>query len=318
MNKNLKLRLYSKILKYRLVEETIAEEYKNQKMRCPTHLSVGQEAVSAAFSEFFAKKDYVVSSHRAHIHYLAKGGNLKKMIAEIYGKETGCSKGKGGSMHLVDLNVNFMGSSAIVANSIPVGTGLALSSKIKKKGQKSFIFFGDGAVEQGAFYESINFAAVRKLPAVFVCENNLYSVYSSMESRQPKNRKIFEMVNSIGVKSFACDGNDVIQCYNTIKKGLSYLNKFKKPIFLKFYTYRHLEHCGPEKDDHLHYRDPKELNYWKIKDPLQVSKKYLNKSQIDQIQNIETNLIHKIYEAFKFAKKSPYPKKDTAFKDVYA
>ena len=151
MNKNLKLRLYSKILKYRLVEETIAEEYKNQKMRCPTHLSVGQEAVSAAFSEFFAKKDYVVSSHRAHIHYLAKGGNLKKMIAEIYGKETGCSKGKGGSMHLVDLNVNFMGSSAIVANSIPVGTGLALSSKIKKKGQKSFIFFGDGAVEQGAF-----------------------------------------------------------------------------------------------------------------------------------------------------------------------
>ena len=100
----------------------------------------------------FAKKDYVVSSHRAHIHYLAKGGNLKKMIAEIYGKETGCSKGKGGSMHLVDLNVNFMGSSAIVANSIPVGTGLALSSKIKKKGQKSFIFFGDGAVEQGAFY----------------------------------------------------------------------------------------------------------------------------------------------------------------------
>ena len=133
-------------------------------MRCPTHLSIGQEAVSAAFSEVVNKKDFAVSSHRAHVHYLAKGGNLKKMIAEIYGKKTGCSKGKGGSMHLIDLDVNFMGSSAIVGNSIPIGTGLALSAKINNTNQKSFIFFGDGATEQGVFYESINFAAVKNLP----------------------------------------------------------------------------------------------------------------------------------------------------------
>lgn len=315
---SLKLRLYSKILKYRLVEKTIADEYKNQKMRCPTHLSVGQEAISAAFSEFFQKKDYAVSSHRAHIHYLAKGGSLKKMIAEIYGKKTGCSNGKGGSMHLIDLNVNFMGSSAIVANSIPVGTGLALSSKLKKKGQRSFIFFGDGAVEQGAFYESINFAAVKKLPAIFVCENNLYSVYSSMKHRQPKNRKIYEMVKSIGIKSLACDGNDVMQCYKTINKGLSFVNKFKKPIFFEFYTYRHLEHCGPEMDDQLNYRNKKELMHWKNKDPLNISKKYLNKSEIYKINNLELNLRQEINKAFEFAKKSPFPKAESAFKDVYA
>ena len=300
-----------------MIELEISKEYKNNKMRCPTHLSIGQEAISTAFSEFFKKKDYAVSSHRAHIHYLAKGGNLKKMIAEIYGKKTGCSNGKGGSMHLIDLNVNFMGSSAIVGNSIPIGTGLALSAKLKKKNQKSYIFFGDGAVEQGAFYESINFAVVKKLPAVFVCENNLYSVYSSLESRQPKNRKIYKMVNSIGIKSFSCDGNDVIKCYNTIKKGLDYVNKFKKPVFFEFYTYRHYEHCGPNLDDNLNYRKKKEVMFWKNKDPLKLSEKIFNQDSLILKNSIKAKLQKEINKAFDFAKKSPFPDEKDAFKDVY-
>ena len=138
---NLKLRLYRNILRYRLIELEISREYKNQQMRCPIHLSIGQEAVSAAFAEVVDKKDFAVSSHRAHVHYLAKGGSLKKMIAEIYGKKTGCSKGKGGSMHLIDLDVNFMGSSAIVGNSIPVGTGLGLSLQLKIQIKKFYIFW---------------------------------------------------------------------------------------------------------------------------------------------------------------------------------
>ena len=136
MNKNLLFKLYKNILRFRLIELEISKKYSSWKMRCPTHLSIGQEAVSSAFSEVVSKKDFTVSSHRAHAHYLAKGGSLNKMIAELYGKKTGCSKGKGGSMHLIDLNVNFMGSSAIVGNSIPIGTGLALSSKIKNTNQK--------------------------------------------------------------------------------------------------------------------------------------------------------------------------------------
>jgi TPP-dependent pyruvate/acetoin dehydrogenase alpha subunit len=317
MIKHLNLRLYKNILRYRLVELEIAKEYQNQLMRCPTHLSIGQEAVSAAFAELANKKDFAVSSHRAHIHYLAKGGNLKKMIAEIYGKKNGCSKGKGGSMHLIDLNVNFMGSSAIVGNSIPIGTGLGLSATIKKTNQKSFIFFGDGAIEQGAFYESINFAAVRNLPTVFVCENNLYSVYSPLKDRQPKNRKIFKMINSIGLKSYSCDGNNVVSCYNTFSKALKFVEKKKKPVFLEFYTYRHFEHCGPNIDDNLNYRSTRELNFWKKKDPLEISKKKLKKNELIRLNQIEKTIKKEIKEAFDYAKKSPYPNIKSAFEDVY-
>ena len=179
-------KLYYQNYRIRSVETHIAENYSKGEMRCPTHLSIGQEAVSAALSQIMRKKDFAVSSHRAHAHYMAKGGSLKKMIAEIYGKVTGCSKGKGGSMHLIDIKSNFMGSTAIVGNTIPVGVGLALSSKIKKEDKFSFIFFGEGAVEEGVFYESINFAAIKKLPVIFICENNFYSVYSPLNVRQPK------------------------------------------------------------------------------------------------------------------------------------
>ena len=180
----------------RSVEEEISKRYSEGKMRCPTHLSIGQEAVPSAFSQIAKKNDFAVSSHRGHAHYLAKGGNLKSMLAEIYGKKTGCSGGKGGSMHLIDLAVNFMGTSAIVGNSIPVGVGLGMSAKIKNTKQVSFIFFGDGAIEEGIFYESINFAIVKKLPVVFICENNLYSVYSPFSVRQPKGRSIFKKIFS--------------------------------------------------------------------------------------------------------------------------
>ena len=151
------LNIYKKFLLIRFTDEEIARKYDEWKMRCPTHLSVGQEMVSACLEECFKKKDAAVSSHRAHAHYLGKGGNLNKMIAEIYGKETGCSKGKGGSMHLIDTKSGFLGSTAIVGNSIPVGVGHALNFKINKKKNISLIFFGDAGIETGIFYESLNF-----------------------------------------------------------------------------------------------------------------------------------------------------------------
>ena len=261
MKKNLLLKLYKNLQRFRSIELEISKRYSSWKMRCPTHLSVGQEAVPAAFSEIVKKNDFAVSSHRAHAHYLAKGGNLNKMIAELYGKKTGCSKGKGGSMHLIDLATSWDLQNSRKQYSC---RHRARSSKIKIQ-TKKLCFFGDGALEQGVFYESVNFAAVKNLPIVFVCENNLYSVYSNMEHRQPNNRKNFKMVEAIGVKSLLCDGNNVEQCYKIFKKAAAYVEKKSKPIFLEFLTYRHLEHCGPNIDDNLEYRPRKEIELWKRK-----------------------------------------------------
>jgi pyruvate dehydrogenase E1 component alpha subunit len=302
----------------RSVELEISKRYSEGKMRCPVHLSVGQEAVPSAFSEIVSKNDFAVSSHRGHAHYLGKGGNLKTMIAEIYGKKTGCSKGKGGSMHLIDLSVNFMGTSAIVGNSIPMGVGLGLSAKVKKTKQVSFIFFGDGAIEEGVFYESINFATLKKLPVVFICENNFYSVYSPLAVRQPPGRSISKMVKGIGPKVLKCDGNDIISVYNNLKKATTEVRKGNGQFFLEFFTYRWLEHCGPNYDNNIGYRTEDEFRKWKKKDPInRLVKKFDNKSY-NQIKKINRSVNKEIKEAFDFAEKSPFPHQSEAYKGVYA
>ena len=302
----------------RSVEEEISSRYSESKMRCPTHLSVGQEAISAAFSEVTSKNDFAVSSHRCHAHYLAKGGSLKAMIAEIYGKKTGCSKGKGGSMHLIDLSVNFMGSSAIVGNSIPTGVGLGLSAKIKKTKQVSFIFFGDGAVEEGVFYESVNFAVIKKLPVVFICENNLYSVYSPMSVRQPAKRSIFRMVKAMGIKAFKCDGNDVLGVYKLINKVTKDVRKGNGPYFLEFPTYRWLEHCGPNFDNNIGYRTEEEFKKWKRKEPIKRLEKRLDHRSCQKLKKIHKDTKKEIAKAFEFAEKSKFPSQSDAYTGVYA
>jgi len=312
------LSFYESMYRIRSVEQEIAKRYSEGKMRCPTHLSVGQEAVSSAFSKVASKKDFAVSSHRGHAHYLAKGGNLKSMIAEIYGKKTGCSKGKGGSMHLIDLSVNFMGTSAIVGNSIPVGVGLGMSAKINKTKQISFIFFGDGAIEEGVFYESMNFAIVKKLPVIFVCENNLYSVYSPLSVRQPTGRSISKMVKAIGSKVLTCDGNDVFKVYKTFKKAVNETRKGNGPYFLEFSTYRWLEHCGPKFDNDIGYRTEKEFKQWKKKEPINRLVKKLNPKTHNNLEKIRNVVKKEILLSFKFAEKSSFPKQSEAYKGTYA
>ena len=267
----------------RQTELEIAKRYNESKMRCPTHLSVGQEAVSAAVSEWTEDHDYAVSTHRAHAHYLGKGGNLNLMIAELYGKQTGCAAGRGGSMHLIDLNVNFMGTSAIVGNSIPVGVGLGLSAKLNKKNQVSLVFLGDAATEEGAFYESVSFACVKNIPVVFICENNLYSVYTGLEERQPKSRKIYELAAGIGIKhSKVEDGNDAIKASTALRNAIKYTRKTSMPSFLEFKTYRWLEHCGPNNDDELNYRPLDEISEWRSKDPINRLEKQLLKRGVSR------------------------------------
>lgn len=321
MTIDLKLELLRQMQRIRTVEETIADRYPQGKMRCPTHLSVGQEAVPAAVSACLKPTDFAVSTHRGHAHYLAKGGDLKAMIAEIYGKVTGCSRGKGGSMHLIDRQVGFMGTSAIVGNSIPIGVGLALSAQLKGTDQVSCIFVGDGAVEEGVFYEAVNFAVLRNLPVLFLCENNLYSVYSPLSVRQPPGRQIAAMVAGLGAKVATGDGNRVLECYELIQATVESLRSGQGPWFLEFSTYRWLEHCGHEFDNHLGYRTPEEFEAWKKRDPIPLFETELLGQHPESgvaLATMKQEVQQEVLEAFAFAERSPFPPPEEAYLGVYA
>jgi len=316
-NQNLLEKIYYIMKKIRLVEERIALEYPNNEIRCPTHLSIGQEAVPSALSILLKEKDFAVSTHRGHAHYLSKGGSLRKMIAEIYGKAKGCSGGKGGSMHLIDKNVGFMGTSAIVGNSIPIGVGLGLSIKLKKEPLLSCIYLGDGAIEEGSFYESLNFSVLKNLPVLFICENNLYSVYSPLSKRQPKGRTIHSLAKSIGANSCQCDGNNVFKAIvllNKIIDEIRYGNN--KTWFVEFDTYRWREHCGYQFDNNLGYRSQEEFEEWKSKDPLNFVEPKLKK--IIDIKKIDKLINNEIEDAFADAKSAPFPDSEDAFSSVFA
>lgn len=320
MNLHQKLELYRQMSRIRSVEETIADRYAEQKMRCPTHLSIGQEAVAAVYGQYIRPEDYAVSTHRAHAHYLAKGGDLKRMIAEIYGKSTGCSSGKGGSMHLVDKSVGFMGSTAIVGGTIPIGVGLAFAIKLKDEDRFSTIFLGDGATEEGVFYESVNFAVLKNLPVLFLCENNLYSVYSPKDVRQPSDRDIQVMVEALGVEGTQCDGYDLEALEIVVSRAVDYVRKFKKPYFLECFTYRWREHCGPNFDNDIGYRSIEEYARWKARDPLQRLKAELSESEATRrsIEEIDHLVFQEINEAFEYAENSPWPESAEIYTHEYA
>lgn len=301
-------KILSNLFLIRKTEELISQEYYKNIFRCPVHLSVGQEAISAMIGFVFNSNDLAVSSHRAHAHYIGKGGNITKMFAEILGLD-GCSGGIGGSMHLTDRSVGFICSSAIVGNSIPIGVGLSLSQKLENKKNVTLIFFGDGATEQGVFYESINFAALKNLPSLFICEDNKYSVYSPLNVRQPDSRSILDVVKKMGIKTVEGNGNDVLEVLNIYKKAKKYITTKKKPFFIKFNTYRYLEHCGPYKDDNLKYRSEKEVEFWNKKCPIKnflkhiLNKKIMNKKQIISLEKkIEKDVLKMYKKSLKFPK----------------
>ena len=299
----------------RAVEETIAARYGEQKMRCPTHLSIGQEAAAVGVCAALERTDLAVSGHRAHAHYLAKGGDLKAMIAELHGKETGCARGKGGSMHLVDEAAGFVGSTAIVGGTIPVGAGLALAAKQRRTGQIVAIFFGDAAAEAGVFFETVNFALVRRLPVLFVCENNLYSVYSPLSVRQPQARRLFKMAEGLGLNAAHGDGNDVAAVHALARHAAAALRAGKGPHFLELSTYRWREHCGPLYDNDLGYRTVAEYEEWRERDPIPRAASALASHELAPM---DARIAAEVEEAFAFAEASPFPAADGAGADVYA
>ena len=318
MNMALVESLYEELLKIRLIEEEISYRYSEEKMRCPTHIAIGQEAAAVGVCASLNKNDYAVSGHRAHHHYIAKGGNIKKLVAEIYGKETGCSGGKGGSMHLIDTNVGFMGSTAIVAGTIPVGVGLSFSQKLKHSENITCIFFGDAAIEEGVFYESVNFAILKNLPVLFVCENNQFSCFTHLSERQPQNRKIFEMVSGLGIDSSECDGNDVIAVQERTAQLVNKIKKGEGPKFLELHTYRWLEHCGPNYDDELGYRTINDIKKSRENDPIIILEKKYPELIKSKKHTILKNLNTLTKNAFKFAEESNFPNQEEAYENLYS
>lgn len=320
-NNDVSLDLLERMKLIRCTEETIAERYSENEMRCPTHLSIGQEAAAAGVGAALERDDLAVSGHRAHAHYLAKGGNLDAMIAEIYGKSTGCSRGKGGSMHLIDESVGFMGSTAIVAGTVPVGVGLAYAQKLRKTDRVVTVFIGDAVIEAGVFYESLNFAILKRLPVLFVCENNLFSVYTPLAQRQPEGRSIHKLIAGFGIPSAHGDGNDAREVHALASAAIASIRAGNGPSFLEFSTYRWREHCGPNYDDDIGYRSPEEAKAWRLLDPIPRLEKLLIDEGIAErgaIDAIDAATRAKVDAAFAFAKASPFPAPSDAFTDLYA
>jgi pyruvate dehydrogenase E1 component alpha subunit len=314
-------RLLFQMKRIRFVEEEIARRYSEGKMRCPTHLSVGQEGVAAAVGLALRREDLAVSGHRAHAHYLGKGGNLSAMIAEIYGKATGCARGKGGSMHLIDESAGFKGSTAIVGGTVPIGVGLAYSVKLRRSDQVSCVFIGDAVVEAGVFFESLNFAILKKLPVIFICENNLYSVYSPLSVRQPPGRKIYEMGAALGIEVRVGDGNDAMQVYEMISDSLGKIRAGAGPVFFEFSTYRWREHCGPNYDNDIGYRPEAEFLEWKGNEPIsRIENRLLADGAVvpADILRMQSEIERETNEAFQFAEISPFPPAAEAYAGLFA
>jgi pyruvate dehydrogenase E1 component alpha subunit len=262
----------------------------------------------------------VVSNHRCHAHYLAKGGDLKAMLAELYGKAAGCCGGRGGSMHLFDTEAGVLLSLPIVGSSIPIGVGAAMAFKQQGRDQVAVIYLGDAALEEGVYHESANFAALRGLPAVFLCENNLYSVYTPLDQRQPK-RPLVEMGRAHGLTCCHVDGNDVRAVLRAANEAVDQARSGGGASFILADTYRWREHCGPFYDNDLGYRTEEEFEAWRKRDPIARHRRLLTEAGLLDPEG-EAALVRtiedEIAEAFAFAEAAPYPEPDTAGEGVYA
>ena len=304
--------LYTTMLRIRVCEESLVEPILSGDIRCPCHLYTGEEAVAAGVCAVLSKEDLIFGTHRSHGHFIAKGGSIKEMIAEIYGKESGCCHGRGGSMHVVDPENGIIGVAPIVAGTIPLAMGAALAMKIRKQGNLAVCFFGDGATNEGVFFESLNFAALKKLPLIFVCENNLYSTHMPINECRP-NQDIHRIGAPFDVASFEVDGNDVLQVYGQAEKAKEMCLKGKGPILLECKTYRMRGHVGPDDNiqgTHTDIRPPDEVALWQQKDPIQQFERYLIDNSVmdkSKLEAIQQAVQQEVADAHDFARNSSFP-----------
>lgn len=311
--------LYRSMLRIRRVEEAVARLYPSDKIQSPVHLSIGQEAVSVGVCHALTPSDHLYGTYRGHGLYLGKGGDLKKFFAELYGRATGCAKGRGGSMHLVAPEVGLMGCSAIVSSTIPVAVGDALAAKIQGSQRVVAVVFGDGAVDEGVFFESLNFAALKQLPVIFVCENNAYAIHSRVADRH-RYTELFRYGESLGVPGERCNGNDVFGVLGTMERAINDVRRGCGPQLLEFMTYRWQEHVGPNTDHAEAYRDPRDIERARRFDPLNCAEGRLRERldlTDDRIADWEAAVQQEIDEAVAFAEASPFPDPASLCDDLY-
>jgi acetoin:2,6-dichlorophenolindophenol oxidoreductase subunit alpha len=314
-----KINIFYDMLRIRRIQDRIESLYLQDEMKTPVHLYNGQEAVAVGICSVLKKDDYISSNHRSHGHYLAKGGDLKALIAELHCKKDGCSKGYGGSMHLVDTSVGHMGSSSIVGGCIPIGTGLALSIKMKESRQVSVVFFGDGAADEGVVYESFNFAMLKKLPVIYVLENNQWSVCSHVSTRQA-DENIFHRASQDLLFTQKIDGNNVTKVYEMGLKAVERARRGLGPSFIECETYRVLGHAGCRNQDSKEYRDQGEVEIWKQKCPVKHFQNLLFEENIltdEGFADMETRIAREIDDAFTFARRSPLPTHEELCLNLY-
>ena len=313
---------YKSLRRIRRVEETLADEYRTGIMRTPTHFGIGQEAVAVGACEALLREDVVFSHHRCHTHYLAKGGNLLGLVAELLGRVAGCSRGRGGSVHLTDRSVGFLASSPILGQGTALAVGAALGFKMDSKSNVAVSFFGEGACDEGAVWESFNFASIHQLPVVFVCENNLYATESPLSARQAAGTDLCDRVRAFQVPAKRVDGNDVLAVYDATREMVEQARAGGGPSFLECMTYRWREHVGPLWDYEVNrtYRDKAELDYWMQRCPVKQWERVLLESGTAASPDIErwnAEIESEILAVLAEAKAAPWPDPSTLFDNVH-
>ena len=311
------LLMYERMLKVRHFEDRVKDLFAAGEMPGFVHLYLGQEAVAVGACATLNDDDFITSTHRGHGHIIAKGGDVKLMMAELYGKATGYNKGKGGSMHIADPRLGILGANGIVGAGLPIATGAGLSAKLRKSGQVTVCFFGDGASNQGTFHEAINIAAAFDLPVVYVCENNLYAV----GTRQSDVRKVEDIADrgvGYAIPGLAIDGNDVIAVYEAVKEAVDRARAGMGPTLIECKTYRWRTHFEGEPDT---YRPPEEVEAWMQREPIAPYRTKLIEQGVlteAEASKIEAGVLEELDGAVEFARQSPYPKPESALEDLWA
>lgn len=306
------LAVYRSMVAIRLAEESFVPVILDGTVRCPVHLYSGEEAIATGICEALRTTDYVMGSHRSHGHFLAKGGTIQALVTEVYCREDGCARGRGGSMHLIDVEKGMLGAAPIVAGTISLALGAALASHIRKDGRVSVSFFGDGATGEGVLHEAMNFAAVKKLPIIFVCENNLYSTHMPIgEIRVDK--PIADLALPYGMRAVTLDGNDVVAVHEAAVELVEACRRGEGPVFMELLTYRMRGHVGP--NDNIQgtltdIRPAAEIDHWKSRDPIVLFEGFARRSGLvtgDDLEQIHREVTTEVEAAHRFAAASPRP-----------
>jgi pyruvate dehydrogenase E1 component alpha subunit len=301
--------MFVDMLRIRETEERLGDMVSTGEVKCPTHLYIGEEAIAVGVCKALRKDDYIFGNHRSHGHYLAKGGDLKQLIAEVLGKKTGCSRGRGGSMHLTAPEVGLMGTSAMVASGVPLAVGAAIAFAMKRTQRVAVTFFGDGATEEGEFYESLNLAALRKAPVIFVCENNLYSSHVHIKDRRPADN-LPDLAKAQGMPALRIDGNDVVEVYKTAREAVQKARASKGPMFIECRTYRWRGHVGPNYDLERGLRSKEELDEWMARCPIKALENRMMRDRLiteHQANALRGQVVEELEAAIDWARRSPMP-----------